>query len=64
MYKLGALDDEFGLYTRSIYVTTIDLEKSDSREFNTLQNRAHDLRVKLFHASDIANNNFLSEILS
>ncbi len=64
LYKLGALDDDFGLNTRSVYVTTIDLEKSDSREFKTLQNRAYDLRVKLFHASDLDNDKFLNEILS
>jgi len=64
LYKLSALDDDFGLDARSIYITTIDLEKSDSREFKSLLNRAHDLRVKLFHFPDLIDNIFLEKLIS
>ena len=62
LYKLSALDDDFGLDAHSIYLTTIDLEKRNSREFKALQNRAHDLKVKLFHFPDLVDDKFLESI--
>jgi len=62
LYKLSALDDDFGFEARSVYITTIDLERSNSREFKSMMNRAHDLRVKLFHLPDLENDKFLNSI--
>ena len=62
LYKLSALDDDFGLDAQSVYITTIDLGKGDRRELKTLQNRAHDLNVKLFHFQHLIDDKFIEQL--
>lgn len=62
LYKLSALDDDFGIEAHSIYATTIDLERGGHREYKSIINRAEDLGVKLFHFPDFVDDRFLESI--
>ncbi|MEN8139510.1 MAG: DUF1887 family CARF protein [Bacteroidota bacterium] len=62
LYKLGALDDDFGLKATSIYITTADIKGYNQNENNSLQNRADALKVKFFQQEDLVNDSFLEEI--
>lgn len=62
LYKLGALDDNFGLKVTAIYITTADLKGNSINEYRSLMNRANSLRVKLFQLDDLINDKFLNKI--
>ena len=63
LYKLGALDDDFGIKARSIFITNYDIISYNRRENRTLENRAKDLDVKLYQMKHIKNNSFIKDII-
>jgi len=62
LYKLGALDDNFGLKANAIYITTADIKNNSIEEYTSLSERAKSLKVKLFELSDLKNDYFLNKI--
>lgn len=62
LYKLSALDDDFGLQAKSVYITTLDIQKNSEKENKTLIKRAKDLNVLFFQYADLFNNQFLYEM--
>jgi len=60
LYKLGALDDDFGLKAHAVFVTTADIKGKSPDSNNSLSERAKSLNVKLFQLRDIINNKFLN----
>jgi hypothetical protein len=62
LYKLGALDDNFGLKANAIYITTADIKGNSILEYKSLIERANSLGVKLFQLSDLRNDYFLNKI--
>ncbi len=53
LYKLGALDDKFGMNTRSLFFTNLDFARDDIRLNEVLRARAKDLKVRFVDMSDI-----------
>lgn len=62
LYKLGALDDDFGLKAKAIYITTADIIGNNIEENTSLNERANSLKVKLFQLSNLKNDSFLNKI--
>ncbi len=62
LYKLAALDDDFGLSVNAIYITTANISGYNNLENQTLLNRAQSLGVKLFQFNDLKNDYFLTKI--
>jgi len=62
LYKLGALDDDFGLKVKAIYITTADIKGNSVEENFFLNERAKSLKVKMFQLSDLKNDSFLNKI--
>lgn len=62
LYKLSALDDDFGIKARSIYATTIDMGANSERENQSLQYRAKDLGVKIIHFDDFLQGDYLKKL--
>jgi len=60
LYKLGALDDDFGLKADAVLITTADIKGASPNISNSLIERAKSLHVRLFQLSDIANDNFIN----
>lgn len=64
MYKLGALDDDFGLQAHSFLITTFDIKNYKPQWDNTLNNRAKSLDVRFLQFNDIKNSNkIINQIL-
>jgi hypothetical protein len=59
MYKLGALDDDFGLQAHSFLITNFDVLSHNRHWNNTLNNRAKSLDIKLLQFNNIENSNKL-----
>jgi len=62
LYKLGALDDDFGLKVKAIYITTADIGKNNIKESKSLRERAKSLKIQMFQLSDLKNDKFLNLI--
>ncbi|MEA3505331.1 MAG: DUF1887 family CARF protein [Bacteroidota bacterium] len=62
LYKLGALDDDFGLRANSIFITTFNLFDYNKGINNTMIKRGIDLDVMFLQLKDIVNNKFLNKI--
>jgi len=62
LYKLGALDDDFGLKVNAVYITTADIKGNSLMEYESLMERANTLGVKLFQLSDLQNDYFINKI--
>lgn len=62
LYKISALDDDFGLQAKSVYITTLDIKKNSEKESKTIIKRAKDLNVLFFQYADLFNNQFLYEM--
>ena len=58
LYKLAALDDDFGIQSQSVFITTFDLKGYSEVENETLLNRAKDVNVKLLQLRDLMNKSF------
>ncbi len=62
LYKISALDDDFGLKAKSVYITTLDVQRNNQKESDNLIKRAKDLDVLFFQYSDLFDNQFLYEM--
>ncbi len=62
LYKLGALDDDFGLKAHAVFITTADIKGKSTDSNNSLSERARSLNVKLFQLGDIINHKFLNQL--
>ena len=62
LYKLGALDDDFGIKAKAIYITTADIKGNNIKEYQSLMERSKTLNVKLFQLSDLKDDSFLSKL--
>lgn len=62
IYKLAALDNDFGLSAKSVFITTFDIKRNLKFSNRTLLNRASDVGVQLFQFDDLLNNNFLNKL--
>ncbi len=58
LYKLAALDDDFGIQSQSVFVTTFDIKGYSEVENETLLNRAKDMNVRLLQLRDLMNKSF------
>ena len=58
LYKLAALDDDFGIQSQSVFITTFDLKGYSEVENETLLNRAKDMNVVLLQLRDLMNKSF------
>lgn len=63
LYKLAALDDDFGLRVNAVFITTLDLQHENPLLSNTMLNRAKDLKVGFYQFSDLINNNFITNLI-
>jgi len=62
LYKLGALDKDFGLRSNAIYITTANIKANNIKENISLKERANSLKIQLFQFNDLINDKFLNEI--
>jgi hypothetical protein len=62
LYKLGALDEDFGLKAKPVYITTYDFTENNRHQYKSLSERAKALNVQLFHYRDLINENYLYKI--
>ena len=62
LYKLSALDDDFGINSRSVFITTYNIRQNNPKEYISLKNRAKDLGVLLLEYTDLANGTFLKKL--
>ncbi len=62
LYKLAALDDEFGMRSRSLYFTTFDIAGRDAHVNKIIAKRAKDLGVKIFQMNDMIEEKFIQEM--
>lgn len=62
LYKLGALDEDFGLKVKAHFITTFDMINYNPRENYTLQERANTLGINFFQLRDLRNNEFINNI--
>ncbi len=63
LYKLSALDDNFGLKAQAIYITTYNIRDYSKQINKSLQNRASSLKVNSFQFDDLINNDFIKQLL-
>ena len=64
LYKLAALEDEFGMRARALYFTTFDIAGRDPHVNEVIKKRAKELKIKLFQMEDMINEKFIKEIKS
>ncbi len=64
LYKLGALDDDFGINARSVLITNFDLENYNRKENRTIMSRASDLKVGFLQMKNLKTNNFIKSQLN
>jgi hypothetical protein len=59
LYKLGALDDDFGLIANSILITTFDLYSSSKKINNIILKRAKSVGVKFLQSKELENEKYI-----
>ncbi len=62
LYKLGALNEDFGLNVNSVYITTANIKGDNILKNKSLNERAKSLNIKLFQLSDLKNDLFLTKM--
>ncbi len=63
LYKLGALDDEFGAKAKSVFFTTYDIQGKHQREHHILKDRSKSLHVTLLQYQDLLDDGFLRKLV-
>jgi hypothetical protein len=64
LYKLAALDDEFGMRSKGLYFTTFDIQGRAAHDNEVLLKRAKDLGVYIFQMKDFYHDIFVKKIKS
>jgi hypothetical protein len=62
LYKLGALNDKFGIKAKSYFLTNFDLLQHNPSQYNSLMQRAKDLNVHFGQMKELINNEFVKWI--
>ena len=60
LYKLAALEKDFGIKAKTVFITTFDLQKHNFQEGQTLIKRASTLKIKFFQKREVINHSFLN----
>lgn len=63
LYKLGALDDEFGIKAKSVFFTTYDIQGRHRRDNQLLHDRSKALHVRLLQYHDLLDDSFLRKLV-
>ncbi len=64
LYKLAALDDEFGLQSKGLYFTTFDIAGRAEHDNKVLMKRAKDLGIVVFQMRDLIADRFVGVVKS
>ncbi len=61
LYKLGALDDDFGINARSVLITNFNIADVNHKASQTIIRRAEDLKVGFLQMNDLKQKGFIKK---
>ena len=62
-YRLAALENDFGISARTVFMTTLDMKKQNDKEYQTLKKRAKSRNIVFLQKQDLFGNGFLKKIV-